>query len=164
MWHCKLEHLSLSACPKFLAGHYFGFACKYKLRLANELAYFDAELILVVKLLRHLKCQYVLLLMQLLYKHLIHHWRCDNRLFNFLYCREGNKFHSICSIKWEKLWYILYFIMYNVHTSIVRTWISQWFLAKKYSYFSKIISQKLIIASLLIIKGILNPFSATFHV
>ncbi len=26
---------------------------------------------------------------------------------------------------------LLYFIKFNVHTSIARTWISQWFLAKK---------------------------------
>jgi hypothetical protein len=61
-----------------------------------------------------------------------------------------------------KVWKIfLYFIEYNAHTSIVRTWISQWFLAKKiYFYFSRIISKEIIIASLFII----NPFSATFHV
>jgi hypothetical protein len=35
---------------------------------------------------------------------------------------------------------------------------------KYYFYFSKIISQELIIASLFIIKAILNPFSGTFHV
>ncbi len=34
---------------------------------------------------------------------------------------------------------------------------------KFYFYFSRIISQELIIASLFIIKAILNPFSATFH-
>jgi hypothetical protein len=33
---------------------------------------------------------------------------------------------------------------------------------KKYFYFSRIISQELFIASLFIIKVILNPFSATF--
>jgi hypothetical protein len=57
-----------------------------------------------------------------------------------------------------------YFIEYNAHTSIVRTWISQWFLAKKYFYFSRIISKEVIIASLFIIKAILNPFSATLNV
>jgi hypothetical protein len=34
---------------------------------------------------------------------------------------------------------------------------------KIYFYISRIISQELIIASLFIIKAILNPFSATFH-
>jgi hypothetical protein len=63
-------------------------------------------------------------------------------------------------------WYFLlfmvrYFIEYNALTSIVCTWISQWFLAKK-NYFSRIISQELIIASLFIIKAILNPLSATY--
>ncbi len=48
--------------------------------------------------------------------------------------------------------YLLYFIQYNVHTSIVRTWISQWFLAKKNFYVSRIISNELITASLFIIK------------
>ncbi len=38
------------------------------------------------------------------------------------------------------------------------------FWQKKYFYFSRLISQELIIASLIIIKAILNPFSATFHV
>ncbi len=58
-----------------------------------------------------------------------------------------------------------YFIEYNAYTSIVRTWILQWFLAKKYFYFSRIISQELIIESLLfIIKAILNPSSAPFYV
>ncbi len=52
------------------------------------------------------------------------------------------------------------FIEYNVHTSIVRTWISQWFLAKKNIF----IFQESVIASLFIIKAILNPLSATFHV
>ncbi len=53
--------------------------------------------------------------------------------------------------------YIPYFFKYNAQTSIVRTWISQWFLAKKhYFYFSRIISQELTIASLFIIKAILN--------
>ncbi len=57
---------------------------------------------------------------------------------------------------------VLYFIEYNVHTSIVHTWILQWFLAKKkYFYFSRIISQKIIIAGLFIIKAILNPSSNT---
>jgi len=52
-----------------------------------------------------------------------------------------------------------YFIEYNAHMSIVCTLISQWFLAKKnYFYFSKIISQEFIIASLFIIKAILIPF------
>jgi hypothetical protein len=45
--------------------------------------------------------------------------------------------------------------------SIVRSWISQVFLAKKYFYFGRTISQELIIASLFIIKVILNPVSAT---
>jgi len=35
---------------------------------------------------------------------------------------------------------------------------------KNYFYFSRKISQELIIASLFIIKAILNPFSAAFHV
>ncbi len=47
-----------------------------------------------------------------------------------------------------------YFIEYNAHTSIVCTWISQWFLAKFYFYFSRIISKEIIIASLFIIKAI----------
>jgi hypothetical protein len=51
---------------------------------------------------------------------------------------------------------LLYFIQYNAHTGIVRTWISQWFLAKKNFYFSRIISQELIIGSLFIIKAILT--------
>ncbi len=52
---------------------------------------------------------------------------------------------------------VLYFIEYNVRTSIVRTWISQWFLAEKSKfYFSKIISQVLIIASLFIIEVIIT--------
>jgi hypothetical protein len=42
---------------------------------------------------------------------------------------------------------IPYFIEYNVHKSMVRNWILQWFLAKNYFYFSRIISQELIIAS-----------------
>jgi hypothetical protein len=50
-----------------------------------------------------------------------------------------------------QLW-LPYFIEYNAHTSIVRTWISQWLLAKKLFYFSRIISQELIIPSLFIIK------------
>ncbi len=37
-----------------------------------------------------------------------------------------------------------------------RTWISQWFLAKNYFCFSWIISQELIMASLFVIKAILN--------
>ncbi len=45
----------------------------------------------------------------------------------------------------------------------MRTKISQWFWQKHYFYFSRIISQELIIASLFIIKAILNPFSATFQ-
>ncbi len=36
-----------------------------------------------------------------------------------------------------------YFIKYNVHTRIVCTWNSQWFLAKKIFLFSRIISQDL---------------------
>ncbi len=51
-----------------------------------------------------------------------------------------------------------YFFEYNAHTSIVRTWISQWFLTKKLFYFSRIMSQEIIIASLFIIEAILNPF------
>jgi hypothetical protein len=35
---------------------------------------------------------------------------------------------------------------------------------KTFFYFTRIISQELIIASLFIIKAILNPFSSTFHV
>jgi hypothetical protein len=38
------------------------------------------------------------------------------------------------------------------------------FLQKNYFYFSRIISKEIIIASLIIIKAILNPFSATFRV
>jgi hypothetical protein len=38
------------------------------------------------------------------------------------------------------------------------------FWQKIYFYFSRIILQELIIASLFIIKAILNPFKATFHV
>ncbi len=59
-----------------------------------------------------------------------------------------------------------YFIEYNVHTSIVRIWVSLCFFGKNlfYFYFSRIISKELIIASLFIIKAILNPFSATLHV
>ncbi len=38
---------------------------------------------------------------------------------------------------------ILYFIEYNAHTSIVRTWISQWFLSKK-NNFTRIHNWKLI--------------------
>ncbi len=51
-----------------------------------------------------------------------------------------------------------YFIEYNAHTSIVRTWISQWFLAKKLFLFFKNNLQELIIASLFIITAILKPF------
>ena len=51
---------------------------------------------------------------------------------------------------------LLYFIKYIADK--VRTQISQGFLAKKYFYFSKLISQKFIIASLFIIKAILKPF------
>ncbi len=54
------------------------------------------------------------------------------------------------------------YIEFIVHTSIVCTWISQWFLAKKnYFYFSSVISQELFIASFFIIKA---PFLAAFHV
>ena len=83
------------------------------------------------------------------------HWILHNEDVDCLSLEIGNwKFYQ-----WP------YFIKYNVHTSIVRTWISQWFFAKKnYFYFSRIISKELIIASLFIIKAILNPFSATFHV
>ncbi len=49
---------------------------------------------------------------------------------------------------------IPYFIEYNVHTSIVRTGIWQWFLAKK---ISRINSKELIIASL-ILKSHIKPF------
>jgi hypothetical protein len=59
---------------------------------------------------------------------------------------------------------IPYFIEYNAHMSIAHNCISQQFWAKNYLYFSRIISQELIIATLFIIKAILNPFSATFHV
>ncbi len=58
-----------------------------------------------------------------------------------------------------------YFIKYNVHKSIVHIWISQWLLVEKiHIYFSRVISKEIIIASLFIIKAILKPFSATFHV
>ncbi len=55
-----------------------------------------------------------------------------------------------------------YFIEHNVHTSVVHSEFHNDFWQKKYFYFSIIISQELIIASLFIIKDILNPFSATF--
>jgi hypothetical protein len=73
--------------------------------------------------------------------------------FNSIQNKVGVSFSAI---------YILYFIEYNVHTSKVRAWFSQRFLAKEYFYFSRI-SKELIIASLSIIKAILNPFSTTFH-
>ncbi len=53
---------------------------------------------------------------------------------------------------------ILYFIEYNAHSAIAEFCNDFW------QVFSRIISQELIIASLFIIKAILNPFSATFHV
>ncbi len=53
---------------------------------------------------------------------------------------------------------ILYFIKYNGHTSIVRTWISQWFLAKKLFYFSRIISQELNHCKSIHHKNHLKPF------
>ncbi len=46
-------------------------------------------------------------------------------------------FMKVNNVSWSKqnftkfLGIILYFIEYNAHISIVRTWISQWFLAKK---------------------------------
>ncbi len=61
--------------------------------------------------------------------------------------------HTLFAQLWQNK--LPYFIEYNAHTSIVRTWISQWFLAKFYFYFSGIISQVLIIAS---IKSHLKPF------
>ena len=54
-----------------------------------------------------------------------------------------------------------YFIEYNVHTSIVRTWISQKNLAKKLFLFFKNNFTRI---NHWIIKAILNPFLATFHV
>jgi hypothetical protein len=47
---------------------------------------------------------------------------------------------SIKELNEDKKWLIkckkvLYFIKYNAHTSIVRTWISQWFLAIFFSFF-----------------------------
>jgi hypothetical protein len=57
-----------------------------------------------------------------------------------------------------------YFIEYNVHISSVHLNFPMIFDKKKYFYFSRIISKEIIIASLFIIKAILNPFSATFHV
>ena len=55
---------------------------------------------------------------------------------------------SVCGISVKGLM-IPYFIEYNAHTSIMGTWISQMiFWQKNYFYFSRIISQKLIIASL----------------
>ncbi len=57
-----------------------------------------------------------------------------------------------------------YFIEYNAHTSIVRTWISQWFLSKKLLLFFKNNFTRINHCKFIIIKAILNPFSATFHV
>ncbi len=69
------------------------------------------------------------------------------------------KFMQICGIRLGHLC-VPYFIEYTAHTSIVHTWISQWFLA---NFILRIISQELIIASLFIIKAILNPLWATFQ-
>ena len=59
-----------------------------------------------------------------------------------------------------------HFIDYNVHTSIVCApeFQNDFWQKKHYFYSSRIISQELITANLFIIKVILNPFSATFHV
>ncbi len=86
---------------------------------------------------------------------------CWRKKFNYIYVNYHwhNTFFFVIDFPYK----LPNFIKYNVHTSIVRTWISQWFLAKNYFYFARIISQELIIASLFIIKAILNPFSATFH-
>ncbi len=54
---------------------------------------------------------------------------------------------------------IFYFIMYNAHMSICLNF-TMIFGKKKIIF----LSQESIIASLFIIKAILNPFSATFHV
>ncbi len=46
--------------------------------------------------------------------------------------RPGKKYHIRRFLQFLMVCFnLLYFIEYNVHTSIVRTWISQWFLAKK---------------------------------
>jgi hypothetical protein len=63
------------------------------------------------------------------------------------------------------IYYCILSSIMNVHTIIVRTFISQLFLEKMFLfYFLRIILQEIIIASLFIIEAILNPFSATLHV
>ncbi len=94
---------------------------------------------------------------------------CIEKIKKSLAQRGKIKVHELlgrmgkCSI-WFIISQLLYFIDYWAHTSIVRTWISQWFLAKILFYFSSIILQELIITSLFDIKIILNPFAGTFHV
>ncbi len=68
--------------------------------------------------------------------------------------KEPKQLHSVPTEK------VPYFIEYNGHLSMIfhnDLW-------QKIILFSRIISKELIIASLFIIKAILNPFSATFHV
>jgi hypothetical protein len=81
-------------------------------------------------------------------------------IFNLEFCEKENITFTIKTL--ITYYHILSSIM-HVQIKCAPKFLND-FWQKNYFYFSRIISQELLIASLLITMAILNPFSATFHV